>query len=260
MEYTMQVGHAGLAAAFFASIYFYCDKGPLKPTLQNIFKWKTANLTHAKLDVLVGRVSNHIMSVIHCMIQIPIALYAVKQPELEMDHFHGTSTAGYACLSIATGYFFVDVMLMLFRQYEGHLLMMHGVFCFALYLYGVMSGDMHFYAAAFILWECSTPFVHFRWLLSKVGKENTTTYVVNGLAMTLSFFVCRCIWGTYISYDFWMRSQALLQNPSASSIPTSMLWFIRVADVALSLLNFYWFFLMLRKALAFLTTPPKKES
>ncbi|GMH36062.1 hypothetical protein BSKO_03930 [Bryopsis sp. KO-2023] len=257
---TMQVGCAGLAAAFFASIYYYCDKGSLRPTLQNVFKWKTPNLTYDKLDSLVARVSNHIMSIIHCMIQIPLALYAVKQPELDMNRFHGTSAAGYACFAIGAGYFLIDVSLMLFRQYEGALLMMHGVFCFTLYTYGMLTGCMQYYGTAFILWECSTPFVHFRWLLSKVGKESSTAYVVNGIAMTIAFFVCRCVWGTYISYDFWVGSVVELQHPIATSAPAAVIWFIRVVDVALSLLNFYWFFLMLRKAAAFLTTPPPQKT
>lgn len=260
MQANVQVGCAGLAAIFFGTIYFWCDKGPLRSTLENVFKFKIPNLTHEKVNSLVGRVSNHIMSIIHCMIQIPLGLYALKQTELDLDRFHGSSAAGYACFAIASGYFLVDVILMLFRQYEGPLLMMHGVFCFALYSYGMSTGLMQYYGAAFILWECSTPFVHIRWLLSKVGRENSTAYVVNGVAMTISFFVCRCVWGTYSSYDFWVRSDTELQNPAEDSVPAAVIWFIRLADIALSLLNFYWFSLMVRKATAFLTTPSQKTS
>jgi len=41
--------------------------------------------------------------------------------------------------------------------------------------------------------EISTPFVSIRGILSQHKKTNGTFYIVNGLLMTLSFFLCRCV-------------------------------------------------------------------
>jgi hypothetical protein len=54
--------------------------------------------------------------------------------------------------------------------------------------------------AGFLLWELSTPFVHFRWFLHRSGASKSRLYVVNGLAMLLVFFLCRPLWGTWLSY------------------------------------------------------------
>lgn len=54
--------------------------------------------------------------------------------------------------------------------------------------------------AGFLLWELSTPFVHLRWLLHKSGRDKQRIYVVNGLLMAVVFFLCRPVWGTWLSY------------------------------------------------------------
>ena len=41
--------------------------------------------------------------------------------------------------------------------------------------------------------EISTPFVSIRGILSQHKKTNGTFYIVNGLLMTLSFFLCSCV-------------------------------------------------------------------
>lgn len=54
--------------------------------------------------------------------------------------------------------------------------------------------------AGFLLWELSTPFVHLRWLLHKSGRDKQRIYAVNGLLMAVVFFLCRPVWGTWLSY------------------------------------------------------------
>jgi hypothetical protein len=54
--------------------------------------------------------------------------------------------------------------------------------------------------AGFLLWELSTPFVHYRWFLLKSGQTKTRTYVTNGVIMGVVFLACRPIWGTFLSY------------------------------------------------------------
>lgn len=51
-----------------------------------------------------------------------------------------------------------------------------------------------------MLWELSTPFVHLRWLLHKSGREKKKAYSVNAAVMLVVFFLCRPVWGTWLSY------------------------------------------------------------
>ena len=64
--------------------------------------------------------------------------------------------------------------------------------------------------AAFLLWECSTPFVYARWFLFTLGRAGTRAYVANGLAMLASFFIFRnvlgvgarpaCTWAPFLGF------------------------------------------------------------
>lgn len=92
------------------------------------------------------------------------------------------------------------------------------------------------------MWELSTPFMHFRWFLFKIGKDHTQLYKVNGVLGIFIFFLCRNIWGPILSYKFWVDSFAALATPQGvSALPMSMIWFFRVCTVMMNCLNAYWF-------------------
>jgi hypothetical protein len=61
--------------------------------------------------------------------------------------------------------------------------------------------------AGFLLWELSTPFVHLRWLLHKSGRDKKQLYVTNGMVMMVVFFMCRPVWGTWLSYKVRLPAQ-----------------------------------------------------
>jgi hypothetical protein len=67
--------------------------------------------------------------------------------------------------------------------------------------------------AGFLLWELSTPFVHFRWFLHRSGAGKSRLYVVNGLVMMLVFFLCRPLWGTWLSYRVRARQSGSCMAP-----------------------------------------------
>nr|CAD7425735.1 unnamed protein product [Timema monikensis] len=50
------------------------------------------------------------------------------------------------------------------------------------------------------LMELSTPFVSFRGILSKLKMKSSHLYVVNGLAMLVTFFFCRVVMFPYVCY------------------------------------------------------------
>jgi len=99
------------------------------------------------------------------------------------------------------------------------------------------------------MWEMSTPFVNIRWLLSAMGRSDSTLYVANGLAMVAVFFCCRNLWGTFCSYLFFKATQVELDHPRpGGSFSPAGIWGYRIANVSLNALNALWFSKMAGKA------------
>lgn len=172
------------AAAFFSAVYLLCCVGWLRPKIERIFSKVPGGINSAKLDTNVARFSNHVMSIIHCIIevchpwckqvcnklqdprtfylfvtshlglallllfclsQIPLSTYILRQEELQRNHLYGATKEGHLCVSIAAGYFLTDVLIMLIRQDEGPLMMMHGLVGFLTYSYSAFTDINQFY-------------------------------------------------------------------------------------------------------------------
>lgn len=93
--------------------------------------------------------------------------------------------------------------------------------------------------------------------MHKIGMADTPVYLFNGLLMIFVFFCCRNIWGTYMSYQFFVDTRQELLQPTPNGFPSTAIWIYRIANVALNLLNFYWFHKMASKALAIFTKGKK---
>jgi TLC domain len=93
------------------------------------------------------------------------------------------------------------------------------------------------------LMELSTPFVSIRGILSIMGLKNAKIYVVNGLVMLISFFLCRIV---LLPYVMWMYSEAanLGYFEAAFALPKACKWSIAI----ILLPQIYWFNLMLKGA------------
>lgn len=158
---------------------------------------------------------------------------------------------------------------------------------------------MAFAGAAFLLWELSTPFgrccgighyikvkilycsftisqfficcaVYIRWFLWKMDKTKTKLYLYNGLLMTVTFFLCRNVFGTgpnspllaersgtrhaepdgsvdflaVMSVVYWRATANELSSLRPGGMPHGVIWLYRVFNVALNALNFFWFYKM----------------
>lgn len=117
------------------------------------------------------------------------------------------------------------------------------------------------------MWEVSTPFVHFRWFLYKIGKSKTKLYLYNGIAMMAVFGLCRIVWGACISLllkfsllcrviaDLGMKFFVSSMEPQDVVSPTT-LWILRAICVALNGLNWYWFRAMVKGAFRLIVKKP----
>lgn len=75
--------------------------------------------------------------------------------------------------------------------------------------------------------EASTPFVSFRVILSHLGLKDSTMYVVNGVFMLISFFLCRVsIFPIlYVWYSRLAGISSLLSTPLWVHLAVAGLWF-----------------------------------
>lgn len=126
-----------------------------------------------------------------------------------------------------------------------------------------------------MLYELSTPFLNIHWFCDKLGMTGSKLQLYNGIALLITFFGCRIVWGTYQSIMIYsdiykgltMPAPGLANplsnegkcdsnlNSSGYEVPGSCeigdlpLWLVSVylvGNTALSLLNFYWFTQMVK--------------
>ncbi|KAF6256066.1 TLC domain-containing protein [Scenedesmus sp. NREL 46B-D3] len=191
--------------------------------------------------------------------QIPIAFTVLLDPAVNHDTIYGhTHLSSLMCL-VSSGYFLYDTLVVMARR-EGGGMMVHAACCLFVYTYAVYSFNLHFFGAGFLMWELSTLFVHLRWFLHRSGAGKSRLYVVNGLVMMVVFFLCRPVWGTWLSYRFFVDTAVELRHPRPGGFSASGIWGYRVANVALNLLNYYWFSIMFVKAVELLVPNKKKAA
>ncbi|CAD7695019.1 unnamed protein product [Ostreobium quekettii] len=241
----------GIAGLFFLVLKAALIVGPGRRMLEAVIT-TNKKLVAKQVTQLVSQSASRVVGSIHNAIQIPFALYLLSDETIQSDHIYGITPLSKTCMCITAGYFLVDLIICIWKYHEeGPLYLMHAGFSFLLFAHGVLHNFNHFYGAAFLMWEVSTPFVHLRWFLHKMDLGSTRIYFYNGLLMIISFFSCRCIWGLWVSYDFWAKTASELVSPSPGGFPAIWTYIYRLANVALCVLNFYWFSKMVAKAAAF---------
>ncbi|XP_068623408.1 TLC domain-containing protein 3A [Battus philenor] len=89
------------------------------------------------------------------------------------------------------------------------------------------------------LMELSTPFVSLRGILSRMGLKSSRAYLLNGLAMLATFFVCRVLSLPYVCL-MYSRVIGLPYFEAIKSLPTGC----KISICILLLPQLYWFYLM----------------
>lgn len=214
---------------------------------------KQVKLPKPKIDAILSGIHVRSVGAVFNTIQVSLALYALMDPDLWKDTWHAVTPLSQIILVISAGFFWWDIAVSIRRaKTDGTEFIMHGALCFAFYLYTTLSRNYHFYGCGFLLWEMSTPFVHLRWFLYKIGKSGSKLYLYNGILMMLVFCLCRICWGGYLGVKFIVSS--LQKQDTVSPI---MIWILRTIWVALNCLNWHWFWLMLKGSFRLLVKKPQ---
>lgn len=184
--------------------------------------------------------------------QFPNALNVLQDPAMKEDLLYGTSVASIKCISVASAYFFYDMYICVTRFSENGLpFLIHGLLCSLAYAYPLLSGNMHYQGACFLMWELSTPFLYLRWFLIKTNRTDGSLMSIANVLFALAFFGCRIVAGPILSWEYYQASGREISSPRAfkdNAIPYNVIYGYRVAMFILNGLNFYWFYNIVRIA------------
>lgn len=124
-----------------------------------------------------------------------------------------------------------------------------GIFGFSVIIY--LKGNLGDCVFGFVfLMEASTPFVSFRTILSRFDLKKSKTYIWNGFAMLLVFFLCRIAMFPYVMH-MYAKAAHLGYLQAVYSLPTGC----KVSIAVLMFPQFYWFYLMVKGATKILVAP-----
>ena len=157
---------------------------------------------------------------------------------LTTDDWTLSTPAALACSECFLGYILSDLVLALYygTAWSGCVAnLAHHVFivvCWGQLLEGECG---MLFALVGALCEASTPFVNGRWFLSRCGQRDSTLYVVNGLAMTLSFFVFRVLG------FLWMGTRLVAQREGLLAMPPWATGSILLSYGVGTALQLFWF-------------------
>jgi hypothetical protein len=184
----------------------------------------------------------------HNVLQVPLALSILLDPRFARDALFFSTPFSRLVMLVSAGYFLYDTLECLWRfDHEGPEFLLHGVMCFVTYAQLYRSRQMNWLGAGFLLWELSTPFMHLRWFLYKIGRDKSVLYPLNALAGMLVFFLCRNCFGPWLSWQFLRQSSAALATARGRrELWMPAIYFFRSAVVILNGLNAYWFSKMVR--------------
>jgi hypothetical protein len=188
---------------------------------------------------------------VHNVLQVPLAFQILRSAAFRADPMFFATDFSRLVMLISAGYFAYDTLECIWRfEHEGPEFLLHGVMCFVTYAQLYRSGQMNWLGAGFLMWELSTPFMHARWFLYKIGKDKSAIYPLNALAGMLIFFLCRNCFGPWLSWEFLKQSsRALATARGRRELWMPAIWFFRSAVVILNGLNAFWFSKMFKMLL-----------
>ncbi|KAH8730979.1 TLC domain-containing protein [Phaeosphaeriaceae sp. PMI808] len=221
----------------------------------------------------------HWVSMVQSLFISAAALYVIFKDgqRHEMDwrgRLWGYTPASGMVQGFAGGYFLWDLQISIqYIAISGPSALLHAIGALAITCIGFKPFG-NYYGLSFVLYELSTPFLNIHWFCDKLGMTGSKLQLYNGIALLVTFFACRIVWGTYSSFliysDIYKALTTASHNPMGSLLMDAKcegdmsimefsgsncdigdlpMWLVSVylvGNTALSLLNFYWFNQMLK--------------
>jgi len=162
------------------------------------------------------------------------------------DYIHCPSMIFDTILPITLGYFLYDTTVMMIdREVYMHLMVVHHVVSLVVWTLAYYYRIFFYYILVMIATEVTTPFLHIAiFFFPKHGLTGTKVHLVLGLCLVAGFFLFRVLPIPFLAYSWWAtRSEMLTLSPTLQLIAICTL-------PVPSILNLYWFVLLVRGALS----------
>mmetsp|Transcript_32112 Transcript_32112/g.54160 ORF Transcript_32112/g.54160 Transcript_32112/m.54160 type:complete len:250 (-) Transcript_32112:67-816(-) len=186
---------------------------------------------------------NRTVSTLHATIMFGQAVYywIYLNPAVEIV----SDAIGYESRSvlIMCGYLIYDTIFEFLHGGQALTLAHHilGGASHASSLYSANSAAL-FYCMIIFVAEGSTPLLNISWLLQKLGLSNTALFIGCAAALILTFFVVRVVLSAY------MVIHMILYQRDWGPDTDLLFWFNFVIVFIFGLLNYFWFYKLLKLA------------
>jgi hypothetical protein len=139
---------------------------------------------------------------------------------------------------ISAGYFVGDFILC-FVQMEEHGLqfVIHAIVGLVGCMEVIIHNECLIYMMFIMMFEFSTPFLHFRWLLIEYGMKDSKEYLYNGLCLVAMFTWFRLVFGVPVLLQFSYKINTYPENLRHSYF---MRLVLTAAALSLTTLNITW--------------------
>ncbi|KAI5967457.1 hypothetical protein KGF57_000400 [Candida theae] len=194
----------------------------------------------------------HVTSMVQCAVSAVLMFYHFNNPHWQnrlndpVNSLLGFTPFGGMVISVTAGYFVWDLLVCLTHfDLFGIGFSFHAIAA----MYAFCCGFVPYcqpWAAAFLSFELSTPFVNMNWFASRMpaGTFSDKFVMINGLLLIVVFFFVRIVWGIYAVVQLTHDMRASLDQVSIFT-PAAIL----AMNFALNSLNVFWFYKMVRIAI-----------
>eukprot|EP00049_Salpingoeca_infusionum_P000341 m.39224 g.39224 ORF g.39224 m.39224 type:complete len:289 (+) comp10289_c0_seq2:252-1118(+) len=193
---------------------------------------------------------NHITSTVHAVFTAGSCMYLLFVSRYYEETLLVDLPTQTFFSMVSSGYFLYDMLFITIWKLCGS----RDTGGFPMVLHHFLAGGSFILAAHFRLswcssnWlatEASTPFVNVHLMLRKAKLDDHPLFLVNGVLMTVTFFLCRII---MILFFFWSGYVSMWDELWREQTPTVFTTCVLLAAITTAL-NLFWFQKMLRGAM-----------
>lgn len=216
---------------------FYCTVSALTPSIVQLVYPQYKNLSPKAQHGFDMHVVSQINAILVLMASFPL----YWDPKLNTLTSY-TPYAGFVA-SLNLGYFMWDVWVTSYYfKYEGLSYVAHAATAFYVFSQSLRPFMFNF-AAPFIWFEASTPFVNINWFAVHVpGLISNKTKLINGFLLMIVFFLFRIVAGPINGYRLFTEAF----SRTLPNVPNSTLYGVLLCYFTLVGLNFVWFSKMIK--------------
>lgn len=138
-----------MVSCSFSGVFFGIGWVLQRPVVKNLLNKQITRflvLKEAQREEVVNGVLIRAVGTVHNVVQIVLAMWALKNPVLWGDTWHGVTPLSQLIAVISTGYFLWDTASSVPRiTTDGPEFLLHGALSFAFYAYVACTNNFHFY-------------------------------------------------------------------------------------------------------------------